>query len=82
MVVVNRILFRFGFGRNFRPKYVLVSAFRLSSLSAIWPKEGALAEMTFGQKRMLVKPPNFDLSSSFQHVSAVLVLFSVSLSPK
>ena len=36
----------------------------------------------FGQKRMLCKPLIFNLSSSFHHVSAVLVLFSVSLSPK
>ena len=50
-LVVNRILFRFGFGRNFLPKYFSVSAFRLSSLSAIqpkyifWPKEAVSAEM-------------------------------------
>ena len=36
----------------------------------------------FGQERMFGKPLIFNLSSSFQHVLAVLVLFSVSLSPK
>ena len=39
LVVVNRILFRFGFGRKFRPKHVSVSAFRLSPLSVIRPKQ-------------------------------------------
>ena len=51
VLVVNRILFRFGFGQKFLPKHVSVSAFRLSSLLAIrpkhvfWPIEAVSAEM-------------------------------------
>ena len=72
LVVVNRILFRFGFGRKFRPKHVSVSAFRLSPLSVIrpkqvfWPKEAVSAEITVSAK--------FILSSSFPHVLFVLKL--------
>lgn len=57
LLVVNRILFRFGFGRKFRPKYVSVSAFRLSPFSALRPKhvfrpkEAVSAEMTVSAKR-------------------------------
>ena len=56
-VVVNRILFRFGFGRKFRPKHVSVSAFRLSPLSVIRPKqvfrpkEAVSAEITVSANR-------------------------------
>ena len=55
-VVVNRILFLFGFGWNYRQKYVSVSAFWLSSLSVIQPKhlfqpkEAVLAKMTVSAK--------------------------------
>ena len=57
-LVVNRILFRFGFGRKFRPKHVSVSAFRLSPVSVIRPKhffrpKGAVsAKMTILDKRV------------------------------
>ena len=71
-LVVNRILFRFGFGRKFRPKHVSVSAFRLSPLLVIRPKqvfrpkEAVSAEITVSAK--------FILSSSFPHVLFVLKL--------
>ena len=67
--MVNRILFRFGFGRKFRPKYVSVSAFRLSPLSVIRPKEAVSAEITFSAEITV-----FILSSSFPHVLFVLKL--------
>ena len=53
---------------RFRPKYVSVSAFRLSPVSAIWPKHaerGCFGQNDcFGQKRMFGNPLIFNLCSS------------------